>query len=210
MHRECPHPGADAPPGDLVGPKKQVLIHGAVQSCLRFSGILLPAQEGSTMQTPKGDFHRRDFLKISTASTATAFGAFALAGNQAAMAYTQSSDTGSTSGAKASMTEEEIAALPRVTQELVAPPFAPEHEQVASGGPKGGRDHHDLRRGPLAGGRHGRGAVGHDIQRLGSRPARRLPSGRLRRADPPGTRRPPSRSTTSTSMRPPVRSAAEV
>ena len=74
------------------------------------------------MQTPKGDFHRRDFLKISTTSAATAFGAFALAGNTAAKAP--------------SMTEEEIAALPRVKQELVAPPFAPEHEQVASGGPK--------------------------------------------------------------------------
>ena len=34
-------------------------------------------------------------------------------------------------------TEEiDIASLPRVRQELVAPPFMPEHEQVASGGPK--------------------------------------------------------------------------
>ena len=83
----------------------------------------------------KTELHRRDFLKVSTASTATAFGAFALAGNQAAMAATQS--TGSdTMVAKASLSEEEIAALPRVKQELVAPPFAPEHEQVASGGPK--------------------------------------------------------------------------
>lgn len=30
----------------------------------------------------------------------------------------------------------EIAALPRVTQKLVAPPFAPKHDQVAKGGPK--------------------------------------------------------------------------
>ena len=30
----------------------------------------------------------------------------------------------------------DLANLPRVRQELVAPPFAPEHEQVASGGPK--------------------------------------------------------------------------
>ena len=83
------------------------------------------------------ELHRRDFLKVSTATTATAFGAFALAGNQAAMAYSSDSDSGSGTGAKApSMTEEEIAALPRVKQELVAPPFAPEHEQVASGGPK--------------------------------------------------------------------------
>ena len=87
------------------------------------------------MPEKKHELHRRDFLKVSTASTATAFGAFALAGNQAAMAATQTAGNG-TMVAKATMTEEEIAALPRVRQELVAPPFAPEHEQVASGGPK--------------------------------------------------------------------------
>ena len=63
----------------------------------------------------KHELHRRDFLKVSTASTATAFGAFALAGNQVAMAYSDDSSAGSATGAKApSMTEEEIAALPRV------------------------------------------------------------------------------------------------
>jgi nitrite reductase (NO-forming) len=36
----------------------------------------------------------------------------------------------------ASLTQEEIGALPRVRQEMVAPPFLPEHEQVALGGPK--------------------------------------------------------------------------
>ena len=87
------------------------------------------------MSEKKHELHRRDFLKVSTASTATAFGAFALAGNQTAMAAAKTSDSG-TMVAQASMTEEEIAALPRVKQELVAPPFAPEHEQVASGGPK--------------------------------------------------------------------------
>ncbi|MCH7634153.1 MAG: nitrite reductase, copper-containing [Proteobacteria bacterium] len=35
----------------------------------------------------------------------------------------------------ASMTQEEIGALPRIRQEMVAPPFLPEHEQVAMGGP---------------------------------------------------------------------------
>lgn len=35
-----------------------------------------------------------------------------------------------------SLTPEQIAALPRVTQELVAPPFLPKHDQVAVGGPK--------------------------------------------------------------------------
>ena len=87
------------------------------------------------MQTKKEALDRRDFLKASTASTAAAFGAFALAGNQSAMAATQSADNGSKM-AMASLSEEEIAALPRVRQELVAPPFVPEHEQVASGGPK--------------------------------------------------------------------------
>ena len=87
------------------------------------------------MQSKKDSLDRRDFLKASTASGAAAFGAFALAGNQIAMAATQSADSGSMM-AMASLTEEEIAALPRVKQELVAPPFVPEHEQVASGGPK--------------------------------------------------------------------------
>jgi nitrite reductase (NO-forming) len=36
----------------------------------------------------------------------------------------------------ASMTQEEIASLPRVRQKMVAPPFLPEHDQVATGGPK--------------------------------------------------------------------------
>ena len=87
------------------------------------------------MQSKKEALHRRDFLKASTASGAAAFGAFALTGNQSAMAATQSAGSGSMM-AMASLTEEEIAALPRVKQELVAPPFVPEHEQVASGGPK--------------------------------------------------------------------------
>ncbi|PHS79529.1 MAG: nitrite reductase, copper-containing [Rhodospirillaceae bacterium] len=33
-------------------------------------------------------------------------------------------------------TEKEIASLPRVKQEMVAPPFLPKHDQVAKGGPK--------------------------------------------------------------------------
>ena len=36
----------------------------------------------------------------------------------------------------ATLTQDEIAALPRVKQEMVAPPFLPEHEQIATGGPK--------------------------------------------------------------------------
>lgn len=81
--------------------------------------------------------HRRDFLKASTvASSTAAFGAFAVAANQAVAA---SGETAAASGAKAasaSLTEAEIAALPRVKQELVAPPYAPKHDQVAQGGPK--------------------------------------------------------------------------
>jgi nitrite reductase (NO-forming) len=34
------------------------------------------------------------------------------------------------------LSPEEVAALPRVTQEMVAPPFLPKHDQVAKGGPK--------------------------------------------------------------------------
>jgi nitrite reductase (NO-forming) len=42
-----------------------------------------------------------------------------------------------TSQAKAAtLSQDEISALPRVTQEMVAPPFLPKHDQVAEGGPK--------------------------------------------------------------------------
>ena len=92
-------------------------------------------------EKPKSDnlehqLDRRDFLKASTIlPTTAALGAFAMAGNQAAYAY-GTSDAGERSGLHSSMSEEEIAALPRVKQELVAPPNAPEHEQIASTGPK--------------------------------------------------------------------------
>ena len=36
----------------------------------------------------------------------------------------------------ASLSPAQIAGLPRVTQELVAPPFLPKHDQIAKGGPK--------------------------------------------------------------------------
>ena len=36
----------------------------------------------------------------------------------------------------ASLSLAEIARLPRVTQQMVAPPFLPEHDQIAKGGPK--------------------------------------------------------------------------
>ncbi len=45
-------------------------------------------------------------------------------------------DLGISTAYAASATEEEIAGLPRVVQEMVAPPFLPKHDQVAKGGPK--------------------------------------------------------------------------
>ena len=78
---------------------------------------------------------RRNFLKAGTvASSAAAFGAFATAGNQAIAGSTTHSREATV--VKASLSEAEIAALPRVKQELVAPPHAPKFDQVAKGGPK--------------------------------------------------------------------------
>ncbi|GHB42237.1 nitrite reductase, copper-containing [Pseudovibrio japonicus] len=83
----------------------------------------------------KNGLDRRSFLKASTvASSTAAFGAFAVAANQA-VAATKEVAAGAAE-AEVSLTEAEIAALPRVKQELVAPPFAPKHDQVAKGGPK--------------------------------------------------------------------------
>lgn len=82
-------------------------------------------------------YDRRDFLRMSTmlpTSAALGVGALAVASNTAYAYGTADNTQGNP--LHASMSEEEIAALPRVKQELVAPPFAPEHEQVASGGPK--------------------------------------------------------------------------
>lgn len=78
---------------------------------------------------------RRDFLKVGTlASSAAAFGAFATAGNQAAAGSTFAS--GEAKLINAQLSEAEIAALPRVKQELVAPPQAPKFDQIDLGGPK--------------------------------------------------------------------------
>ena len=86
----------------------------------------------------KEGLDRRDFLKATTlASSTAAFSAFAMAGTQAA-AYTAGANE-ATAAARTggpSLSEAEIATLPRVKQKLVAPPGVPEHEQVATGGPK--------------------------------------------------------------------------
>ncbi len=63
--------------------------------------------------------NRRDFLKVTGLAAATALATAALA-----------------KSAKAQETPTDLALLPRVRQTLVAPPFLPEHEQVATGGPK--------------------------------------------------------------------------
>ena len=75
---------------------------------------------------------RRQFLKATTlASTGAAFGSLAFAANS-----TAASDNLGSGLAKTSMSEDEIASLPRVRQELVDPPFVPRHDQVAEGGSK--------------------------------------------------------------------------
>jgi nitrite reductase (NO-forming) len=66
---------------------------------------------------------RRDFLK---AAAAAAFGNAGLA----AMA------SNGTQGIQAAAATTDITSLPRVKQTMVAPPFLPEHEQVATGGSK--------------------------------------------------------------------------
>jgi nitrite reductase (NO-forming) len=78
---------------------------------------------------------RRDFLKASTiASTSAAFGAFAVAGNQAVAQMGTATNT--VQSTKAALTNAEIEALPRVKQILVPPPGVPKHDQKARGGPK--------------------------------------------------------------------------
>src|SRR5690606_29173985 len=84
---------------------------------------------------------RRAFLK--NAGIGAVSGSLAAAAAAAAPAMAASS--AGQAGAKAvsltpppttSYTPEEIAKLPRVKVDLVAPPFVHKHEQIASGGPK--------------------------------------------------------------------------
>jgi len=70
----------------------------------------------------KNGLSRRGFLS----GTAAAAGISALAVDLAS----------STAEASTNVAAADIASLPRVTQELVAPPFFPKHDQVAKGGPK--------------------------------------------------------------------------
>jgi nitrite reductase (NO-forming) len=66
---------------------------------------------------------RRGFLKTTAAAT---LGGAGLAGLS----------TGGKGGIQAAAATVDISSLPRVKQAMVAPPFLPEHEQVAVGGPK--------------------------------------------------------------------------
>lgn len=68
---------------------------------------------------------RRTFLSSTAVAGTAAIGAGLLV-----------ADAASNKAEAASMTEDQIAALPRVTQEMVAPPFLPKHDQIAKGGPK--------------------------------------------------------------------------
>ncbi|WP_417431685.1 copper-containing nitrite reductase [Kiloniella sp.] len=88
---------------------------------------------------------RRSFLRGTTlASTGAALGAITLAGQASASGLTVKPQTdleydqvaSAEVKVSASLSEAEIAKLPRVKQKMVAPPFAPEHDQVAKGGPK--------------------------------------------------------------------------
>lgn len=67
---------------------------------------------------------RRTFL-----SSTAAVGAGLIAANVA-------TDANLSAARAETLTPTQLAALPRVTQNLVAPPFLPEHDQTASGGPK--------------------------------------------------------------------------
>ncbi len=78
------------------------------------------------------DLRRRGFLAATATGTALA-GLGALATVTPARAAT---DAVATNPLGIATSQIDIAALPRVKQTLVAPPFAPEHEQVASTGPK--------------------------------------------------------------------------
>lgn len=72
---------------------------------------------------------RRNFLS-GTAAVGGGLLAMDMAGNPAHAAAPKSAQKSTP------LSEKQIAALPRVKQEMVAPPFLPKHEQVATGGPK--------------------------------------------------------------------------
>src|SRR5262245_663306 len=89
---------------------------------------------GEVRVLPVADQGRRAFLKTTGLVSATALAGAILARPGAAATIT-------TPGAATPLpivpaAAVDIASLPRVTQQMVAPPFLPEHEQVATTGPK--------------------------------------------------------------------------
>lgn len=84
----------------------------------------------TSIKTEQIDSNKRAFLTATAATSAVLAGA-ALAGPAVAQSTTPPAVR--LGGATADL---DIAALPRVRQKLVAPPFAPAHDQVAVGGPK--------------------------------------------------------------------------
>ena len=66
---------------------------------------------------------RRNFLKTTTAGALGGAALLGAVGN-------------GTQGIQAVAATVDVSSLPRVKQALVAPPFLPEHEQIAAGGPK--------------------------------------------------------------------------
>ncbi len=75
-------------------------------------------------EAPISNKSRRSFLQASGIATAIAAAAPLMAASSPAVAATTAA------------TPVDISKLPRVQQKLVAPPFFPEHEQIATGGPK--------------------------------------------------------------------------
>jgi nitrite reductase (NO-forming) len=75
---------------------------------------------------------RRDFLKTA----GFAAGGLALVSTQLAATATPAAASEAAPKGIADAVKADLSALPRVKQTLVAPPFAPDHEQVATGGPK--------------------------------------------------------------------------
>ena len=77
---------------------------------------------------------RRNFLKAAGLASASAVTGVLTARGAEALPVTTAANA--PSSLTLATEKVDIATLPRVRQQLVAPPFLPEHEQIASGGPK--------------------------------------------------------------------------
>jgi nitrite reductase (NO-forming) len=84
----------------------------------------------SIEQVNKINDGRRAFL-TATAATSAALAGASLVGPANAQSTSESANP-----LGVATSDVDISSLPRVRQKLVAPPFAPEHDQVAKGGPK--------------------------------------------------------------------------